>query len=201
MEEKKIYGVIYCITNLINGKKYVGQTIKKVSYRFNEHANAKSLIGKAIRKYGRDNFRTGTLEECYSYEELNAAEMKWIKDLNTKYPNGYNKTDGGNGVLNPITSTLEKKSKASMGNKYALGRKHTEDEIERIRQSNLGQKRSPETCEKIRQIKTGLKASEETKKKMSAKRKGRKFSEEHKKKISEARKAYWNSIPKEERKH
>ncbi len=200
MDKKKIYGVIYLIINLINGKKYVGQTIKKVGYRFNEHANAKSLLGEDIRKYGRENFKIDVLEECYSYEELNAAEKKWIKTLNTKVPNGYNKTDGGNGLLNPCKDTREKMAAASMGNQHGLGRKHTEDEIERIRQSNLGQKRSPETCEKIRQNKTGLKASDETKKKMSDKRKGRKFSEEHKANLSKSRLAYWEGIPKEERK-
>lgn len=201
MDKKKVYGVVYLITNLINGKQYVGQTIKKVSYRFNEHARANTLIGKAIRKYGRENFKIKVLEKCYSYDELNAAEMKWIKKLNTKDPNGYNKTDGGEGILNPATSTREKLAQAGMGNKHALGRKHTEDEIERIRQSNLGQKRSKETCDKIRQIKTGLKASDETKKKMSAKRKGRKFTDEHKAKIAEARRAYWAKIPPEQRKH
>ena len=194
MEDKKIYGRIYCITNLINGKQYVGQTIKKISYRFNEHARANSPLGEDIRKYGRENFKVDELEKCYSYEELNAAEKKWIKELDCKEPKGYNRTDGGDGVLNPVKGTREKMAKASMGNKNSLGRKHTEEEIERIRNSNLGQKRTPETCEKIRQIKTGLKATQATKDKMSAKRKGRKFTQEHKDKIAKARIAYWKRV-------
>ncbi len=199
-EKKEVYGRVYGITCRINGKQYVGQTIKKVSYRFNEHARANSPLGEDIRKYGRKNFEIEVLEECYSFEELNAAEMKWIKIWDCKVPKGYNRTDGGEGILNPVKDTREKIAAASMGNQYALGRKHTEDEKRRIRESNLGQKRSPETRERVRQAKLGTKASDETKAKMSAKRKGRKFSEEHKRKISEARKAYWASIKPEDRK-
>ena len=196
----EVYGRIYCIICKINGKKYVGQTIKKVSYRFNEHARANSLLGKAIRKYGRENFEIEVLEECYSFDELNTAEIKWIQEMDCKHPNGYNRTDGGEGLLNPCEDIREKKAKASKGNKNALGRKHTEDEIERIRNSNLGQKRSAETCENIRQSKLGTKASDETKFKMSQKRKGKKFSQEHKDNLSASRKAYWESVPPEERK-
>lgn len=200
MDKKKVYGVVYLITNLINGKQYVGQTIKKVSYRFNEHARANTLIGKAIRKYGRENFKIKVLEKCYSYDELNAAEMKWIKKLNTKDPNGYNKTDGGEGILNPATSTREKLAQAGMGNKHALGRKHTEDEKRRISETQKGRTFSQEHKAKISAAKKGTVLSEETKKKMSAKRKGRKFTDEHKAKIAEARKAYWAKIPPEQRK-
>lgn len=199
-EEKKIYGRIYCITNLINGKQYVGQTIKKISYRFNEHARANSPLGEDIRKYGRENFKIDELEKRYSYEELNAAEKKWIKELNWKVPNGYNRTDGGDGLLNPVKGIREKLVEAGKGNKRALGRKHTEDEKRKIRESNLGQKRTPETCEKFRQINTGLKATQSTKDKMSAKRKGRKFTQEHRDNLSASHKARREKIPKEERK-
>ena len=147
-----------------------------------------------MRQYGRENFELVELEKCYSYEELNAAEKKWIKEWDCKVPNGYNRTDGGDGLLNPIKDTREKLVEAGKGNQRALGRKHTEEEIERIRNSNLGQKRTPETCENIRKVKTGLKATQETKDKMSAKHKGRKFTQEHKDKIAAARIAYWKRV-------
>lgn len=202
-EEKappEVYGRIYCITCKINGKKYVGQTIKKVSYRFNEHARANSPLGEAIREYGRKNFEIEVLEECYSFAELNEAEKKWIKEFDCKVPNGYNRTDGGDGLLNPCKDTREKMAEASMGNKNSLGRKHTEDEIERIRNSNLGQKRSAETCAKLSKIKKGVPLSQTTKDNMSKARKGKKFSQEHKDSLSASRKAYWEKIPPEERK-
>lgn len=59
-------GAIYCYTNLINGKKYIGQTINDPRIRKNQHKsnhlNIKSpeydsLIHKAFRKYGYENFK------------------------------------------------------------------------------------------------------------------------------------------------
>ena len=199
-EEKKVYGRVYGITNKIDGKRYVGQTIKKISYRFNEHARANSPLGEAMRQYGRENFELVELEKCYSFEELNEAEKKWIKEWDCKEPNGYNRTDGGDGVLNPVKGTREKMAKASTGNQYALGRKHTEEEIERIRNSNLGKKRTPETCENVRKAKLGTKLSQSTKDNMSKSRKGKKFTQEHKDNLSKSRLAYWEKIPKEDRK-
>lgn len=93
-----IYGVIYLISNLVNGKKYVGQTTRTVEERFKEHAAADSAIGKAIQKYGVENFRYGVIVTCYSKEELDAQEIHYIAALKSKVPTGYNLTDGGDGI-------------------------------------------------------------------------------------------------------
>ena len=87
--------IIYKITNLTNGKVYVGQTKFSVEKRFKEHSKADSLIGRAIRKYGIENFKTEILETCRTFIELNEREIFWIKKLNCKVPNGYNIADGG----------------------------------------------------------------------------------------------------------
>ena len=64
-----IVGVIYLITNLLNGKKYVGQTIQRLNIRMNHHRRGGDLyIDRAIRKYGRENFKVEVLEECYTVE-------------------------------------------------------------------------------------------------------------------------------------
>lgn len=55
----EVYGVVYLIVNMVNGKRYVGQAIQPLAKRFNAHAYADSLIGKAIRKYGKENFHCG----------------------------------------------------------------------------------------------------------------------------------------------
>lgn len=91
-------GTIYCITNKINGKKYVGQTIRDLAVRFNEHCfddRSNSKIHQAIKKYGWQNFKCEVLEELEP-EELDERERYYIKEWNLqddKY--GYNILSGG----------------------------------------------------------------------------------------------------------
>lgn len=98
------YGYIYKITNLINNKLYIGQVYNKsIEDRFNRHcegacADSKSYLGRAINKYGKDNFKVELIEECYSVQELNEREKYWIKYYNsTNGYIGYNLTPGGEG--------------------------------------------------------------------------------------------------------
>lgn len=92
-------GVIYLITNNLNGKQYVGKTTRSLNIRMNHHKCGGDLhIDRAIRKYGRENFTVEVLEECYTVEQLNEREIFWIAALNCKHPNGYNHTDGGEGT-------------------------------------------------------------------------------------------------------
>ena len=93
---------IYCFTNLINKKQYIGQSINIQNrknqhyYRFkNPNDNGYSMpIHLAFRKYGWENFSFEILEEC-SIEELDEKECFWIKEKNTLVPNGYNVLSGG----------------------------------------------------------------------------------------------------------
>ena len=91
---------VYLIWCKINGKRYVGQTVQPLKKRFNEHATKrnKSLLGKAMRKYGRENFYCGIIKVCTSKEELDYWEKYYIAALKTKIPYGYNLCDGGEGV-------------------------------------------------------------------------------------------------------
>ena len=81
---------IYKIENLLNHKIYIGQS-KHIEKRFLEHcrASSKSLIGKAISKYGKENFSFSILEKCRT-EELDEKEEQYIKQFNCIVPNGYN---------------------------------------------------------------------------------------------------------------
>ena len=85
---------IYCITNNINGKKYVGQSVC-IEERFQQHicSESNSKIHKAIEEYGVANFRFEILISC-SKSELDEQEVKFIRLLDT-YENGYNQTRGG----------------------------------------------------------------------------------------------------------
>lgn len=82
---------IYKIENLINNKIYIGQSIH-IEKRWQEHcqASSNSLIGKAIKKYGKENFSFQIIEEVEDISTLNNLETKYIKYYNSLIPNGYN---------------------------------------------------------------------------------------------------------------
>ena len=93
-------GFIYKITNNLNGKSYIGQTIQNVKERFYQHCAVKCsqavlnmAIHKAINKYAKSNFTVLVIEEVESVY-LNDRERYWIKYYNS-YNNGYNSTKGG----------------------------------------------------------------------------------------------------------
>lgn len=105
---------IYCFTNLINQKKYIGSTINKPNIRYNQHLyNAFHSdtekyyypLYQAIRKYGIENFSYETiLETDCSEQELRKIEKYYIHQYNTILPNGYNQTDNTEHPINAIES-------------------------------------------------------------------------------------------------
>ena len=93
---------IYMVVNMINNKKYIGQSknIKKrfqshhlVDYKNENNCNYNTKFYQAIRKYGIDNFEVIILKLCKE-EELDNLEIKFIKEFDT-FKNGYNSTEGG----------------------------------------------------------------------------------------------------------
>ncbi len=93
---------IYCITNKINNKQYVGKTTNGIWRRWKEHISDSKRkrkenrpLYKAFLKYGISNFKIEILEEC-SFEILSKREVYWINRLQT-YKYGYNATKGGDG--------------------------------------------------------------------------------------------------------
>ena len=108
--------VIYCYTNKINGKRYVGQTSRTLKTRHNQHVkssyNEKSNdynvpFHSAIRKYGIDNFELEILHIVDEYS-IDMTEIFYIEYFDTLAKNGkgYNVALGGQG--NPFAGyTLE----------------------------------------------------------------------------------------------
>jgi len=214
---------VYMITNLVNGKIYIGQTCRTIKDRWGNHiwtsqnTGSKSLLHKAIQKYGENDFNIEIIATCKTKEEINHKEIEMIQQYNSKSPNGYNLTDGGEGK-HGIRWTEEqfkkrKKYKATDETNAKIsealkGRPRPPEVIEKIRISNTGKKlsvetiakmkgriKSPEAIEKHRIAMTGRKATAETRAKMSEAHKGlntwskgRKLSDDHKRKISEATK-------------
>ena len=100
-------GYIYKISNDINNKVYIGQTIKTIQKRQQQHINDAQLNEKksfhlynAINKYGVEHFKIEQIEEC-SDELLNEREIYQISYYDS-YRNGYNMTLGGEGCLYDI---------------------------------------------------------------------------------------------------
>ena len=97
---------IYKITNKINGKVYIGQTIRPAEHRFSRHINdamhniLDTHFARAIRKYGLNVWKLEVIDIAVTQDELNQKEQYWIKFYNS-VKEGYNETDaiskcGGN---------------------------------------------------------------------------------------------------------
>lgn len=86
---------IYRITNTINGKIYIGQTRIGTFKRFQQHTKADTLLGRAIRKYGVDNFKINILSTTNEQDEANKLEEYFIKEHQCVVPDGYNLNEKG----------------------------------------------------------------------------------------------------------
>ena len=97
-------GLVYCIENLENGKKYIGQTTRDLVERFREHCgnsgtSVSPKLKNAIKKYGKDCFCIEVIwesNEC-TQDRLDAKEIELIEEIGTLHPNGYNLSRGGAG--------------------------------------------------------------------------------------------------------
>ena len=119
MAKKQVEGIIYCYTNKVNNKKYIGQTTEENRRRnrflrpqalyTSRNGGVLSHIDKARQKYGISNFEYEVLQQvtCETLQELesklNELEEYYIQKYNT-YESGYNSTSGGEGCLNRIVS-------------------------------------------------------------------------------------------------
>lgn len=91
--------IVYLRTNLVNGKQYVGQTKnfqkREREWKCLKHRYANSILSDDREKYGLENFKVEILAIVETREESWDLEQKYIKEKNTKIPNGYNKANGG----------------------------------------------------------------------------------------------------------
>jgi len=179
--------IVYKTTNLLNGKVYIGQDSK------NRHTYLGSgiLLKKAIKKYGRDNFVKDTVAWCDTKDKLDFLEKFYIDFFKTRVPNGYNLTDGGEGIVghHHAEETKQKMSKA------ALGKPKTEEAKSRMSQSKKGSYHSEETKQKMSQSHQGHPnyCTEDGIRKMSESLKGHGTTIETKQKISESLKQKVNA--------
>lgn len=97
-KEKPICG-IYKITNRINGKSYIGQSVN-IKKRWSNHRskwsaknNPTMILYKAFEKHGIENFDFEIIEEC-DKSKLDILEIHYVSKFKS-YINGYNSTPGG----------------------------------------------------------------------------------------------------------
>lgn len=91
------FGKIYKITNNVNGKVYIGQTIRTLKARFNQHIHRTgcTYLHSALQKYGKENFSIQLIEEVPK-ELLDEREIYWISFYDsTNKSKGYNLIKGG----------------------------------------------------------------------------------------------------------
>jgi group I intron endonuclease len=163
---------IYLITNLLDSKKYIGITSKGYKNRFQHHCSQGYYLTSAIKKHGRGNFKLELLMQVETKELAAEHEIRLIKELNTKYPNGYNFSNGGQTPCH----TPEVREKISQ---KLTGRKVSEEHLRKI------QENAKKHGEKRRGV-PRPKFSKEWKSNISKGAKGKVLSESHKKSISEA---------------
>lgn len=165
-------GVIYKVTNTINNKVYIGQTVRDFSRRKTEHINqAKNnhkscaYFHSALLKYGFEAFHWEIIFESQDTALLNEKEAEFIQKYNAYGEGGYNLCLGGNSNSGYKHSkeTVEKRKKF----------KHSQKTKDEARKRQLGKVLSDNTKEKIKQANLGKKASKKTKEKMSKNGKGK----------------------------
>lgn len=123
------YGYIYKTTNLINGKMYIGQHKYSGEGIDPKYYGNGTTFKKALKKYGKENFKVEILEWCENMDELNEKEKYWIVFYNAKNI-GYNLDDGGKGIPG-YSHTDEAKQKISKNNaRYWKGKSLPEHVLE-----------------------------------------------------------------------
>lgn len=176
----KPIGFIYLTTNLVNGKIYIGQ--REFQGNDGGYLGSGVYFRKALEKYGRKNFKRKILKICYTYAQMNAWEIVFIKRYNSQDKNiGYNIAKGNVkcSLTNPskqpsvkkkISDTLRRKIEnreikpfsGFHGEEHPLyGKHHSEETKRKISESKKKQ------LERDGHPLKGVKPSEETRMKIS----------------------------------
>ena len=147
-------GFIYITTNMLNGKKYIGQRVFSKGWK--SYLGSGTALLNAVKKYGRENFSREIVAIAKSFEELNDLEQTFIRNHNATISDDYyNIAEGGlNGspflgkTKEEINIIKQKISMARTGKNYGFigekapmyGKHHSEKTKESIRNSMMGVK-------------------------------------------------------------
>jgi group I intron endonuclease len=154
--------IAYLITNLVNGRKYVGITTRSLRRRWSCHradaaSGKQTILARAIRKYGHVNFAVDVLFSGGTPEGLKLIERLLIVQHNSRSPFGYNMTEGGDGTKG-LTHSLESRIKIGIGARRPM----PDEQKRKIGDGNRGRKLSFEHCIKLSEQKMGKKLAPRT---------------------------------------
>lgn len=183
MNNNEIFGYIYKITNSINSKCYIGQTINHPSLRWKNYKSLRCSdqpkLYNALKKYGPENFIYEIFDDTASnQEELNFLEESYMLCFNSR-ENGYNIKEGGS--CGKHSSKTKQKMRLSNPH-YWKNKKFLMETRQKMSESHKGKHKSDETRKNMSIAFKGRIYSEETRKNMSIAAKNR--SETHKLNIS-----------------
>ena len=170
--------IVYKVTNIINHKSYIGQTIYDLDYRKKRHfidtaRNSNTHFHRAIKKHGERAFEWMTIAITTELEMLNILEKFYIEKYDS-FHNGYNMTTGG-GNYEISDEYRQKLSESHSGEKhYLYGKHHTEETKQKISEAHKGlpiwnkdKHLTNEHRQKIGKAHIGKKHTKETKQKIS----------------------------------
>jgi group I intron endonuclease len=176
-----MYYTIYCTTNLVNGKKYIGKHVTRDIY--DDYLGSGLQLQAAIKKYGRSSFRKDVLHIYETEELMNTKEAELVNEAVIASDEYYNIAMGGHGgqiVLkdgHPLYHSTRKKLKeaalkrapelsarakerhARKDNIGMYGRTHTERAKARIGAAHTGKHVSAETRQKLSESHKGKEPS------------------------------------------
>ena len=206
---------IYCATNTVSGKRYVGLTKNGVTMRWYGHTYCArawgerkrrhtSIFHKAIHRYGPDAFLVETLYVAFDKDAAIAAEREFIAAFGTLSPGGYNLTIGGEGAESPALEVRQRMSAAHKGKKRSpeavaktaaanRGKKRSPEAIARTVAANTGRKQTPEAIARQIAARTGWRPSLENRAKQSAAQRGKPRSLEAIRKTADANRGRKNT--------
>lgn len=185
---------VYLVTCSVSGKQYVGISYRAADRRWKEHVKAasvtaKSLLSRAIAKYGPDAFVMMVIYEAVDEREACAVERAMIAQYDTLAPRGYNLSTGGEGSVGRRVSKIGRANLSAAVKAQWLDpdfrermlvafqdRTIPESHVEHLRQLAAGQKGETRSAEFGAKVSAGLKGhsvSDETKAKIAASHKTR----------------------------
>ena len=183
-------GYIYLITDTTNGMKYTGKHHYNKEGELDPNYHGSGTIISRIYKERPETLKEEYIKTCYSEEEMNNDEKYYIKLYDTLWPNGYNLSKGGDGVI-PCEETRRKisekiKEKFLYDEEYRRKIIESHKNISEETRRKMSESRKKLLFSREKHPMFGKHHSEETKKKLRDINKGKHLSDQTKQKISES---------------